>query len=86
LRTWAARFAERIAPRAETPFSEAAQRAFAFALGRAPTPNELTAATAFLERQSTTYRGAHEPARARTLALTDFTQAMLGLNEFVYVQ
>ena len=43
-----------------------------------------TATTAFLERQSATYSAGHDAARARDLALTDFTQAILGLNEFVY--
>jgi mono/diheme cytochrome c family protein len=53
-------------------------------LGRPPRPDELTAVTAFLEKQTALHReaGAKDPARE---ALTDYCQALFGLNEFLYV-
>jgi hypothetical protein len=51
------------------------------ALGRSPTPKELTAATDFLTRQSESYKREGKPDSS----LVDFCQALLCLNEFVYV-
>jgi hypothetical protein len=50
------------------------------ALGRAPTPAERERAQLFIERQSSSREG------DRVAALADFCQALMGTNEFVYVE
>jgi len=51
------------------------------ALGRSPNPKELAAAEAFLSRQAESYRKDGKP----DASMVDFAQALLCLNEFVYV-
>jgi hypothetical protein len=64
--------------------SDPVREAYRAALGRAPAPEEARAAAAFLEDQSASYaRDGRGDARGRALA--DFCQALLCLNEFVYV-
>ena len=57
---------------------------YRLAYGRVPSPEERTTMTAFLERQTASYRdsGLPEPG---TLALADVCQAVLASNEFVYL-
>lgn len=90
LRTWAERFARRIAPEPGTTPARAVRRAYTLALSRPPTATELQTATAFLEQQAEAYRSEDRASRGSTepaqLALTDLAQAMLSLNEFVYVE
>ena len=57
-------------------------------LGEIPDPEkterELKMAVAFVEEQTASYQ-AEQRADARQLALGDFCQVLLGLNEFIYV-
>lgn len=76
VREWAEAFASRLGP-------EPITRAYAFALGRAPTPNEAADAAAFVAAQTQSYAAAGKPNPASN-ALADFCQVMFGLNEFVY--
>jgi hypothetical protein len=64
--------------------AEAVRRGYTLAVGRSPRAAEQTEATAFLAEQRDSYRE-EKKADADLLALTDFCQALLGLNEFVYV-
>jgi hypothetical protein len=59
--------------------------AYALALGRAPTSDELAEAVAFLDSQTATYaaEGREQPAAT---ALADFCQVLLGLNETLHVE
>ena len=52
--------------------------------GRAPTADELADAVAFLREQRASYQG-EKKADAAALALADFCQVLLGLNEFMYI-
>ena len=66
------------------------RRAYRAAFGRAPTEVEINAAVGFLERQSgeiiaTLDTDAPRLNEARRTALVDFCHALLGSNEFVYV-
>ena len=54
---------------------------YRIALARDPSSEELTEATSFVNQQLTTYPGAD----ARELALADFCQVLMCLNEFIYV-
>ncbi len=60
-------------------------QAYQLALGRQPDAAELASSAAFLAQQTDSYRATH-PADAPALALADFSQALLGLNEFIYVE
>ena len=62
----------------------AVRRGYVLAVGRAPRPAELAASTAFLAEQRSSYRE-EKKADAELLALTDLCQALLGLNEFLYI-
>jgi cytochrome c553 len=85
VREYAHGFAKRIAPDAKTPVADAVRRAYLTALGRQPTAVEMSDAEEFIRAQTTSYETAKK-ADARTLALTDFCQTLLCLNEFVYVE
>jgi len=54
------------------------------ALGRSPTEAERKKGAAFLEEQARSYKAANR-ADAEQAAMVDFCQAVLCLNEFVYV-
>jgi hypothetical protein len=79
VRSCSAQFAAEIQKSAPTAQSEWIDAAFEKALGRAPTAAESQKAAAFLERQTQLRNG------DRATALTDFCQAVLSLNEFMYV-
>ena len=50
-----------------------------------PTRTERAEALAFIDEQTARYRAEQKPD-ARALALTDFAQVLLSLNEFIYVE
>ena len=66
---------------AALPSAEAVKTAYLRALGRAPADTELAAAVEFLRAQAASY-----PAGGAHLALADFCQAVVSMNEFVYVE
>jgi cytochrome c553 len=84
VRGYAHAFARRVAPDAKTPVEAAVRSAYRVALGRAPTTAELADAAGFVKSQAADYEAAKK-ADARELALADFCQTLLCLNEFVYV-
>jgi hypothetical protein len=89
-RTWAGHFARRIAAGKGISPDATVRRAYTLALNREPSASELEAATRFLQEQTENYRlemHATEVLQDHALlALTDLAQAMLSLNEFVYVE
>ncbi len=78
VRDCAKAFAKRIAPKPDTPFDESVKNAYLIALGRQPDTDESKDSVEFLTAMST--------KTSREQALTDFCQALMGLNEFVYVE
>ncbi|MEI6534165.1 MAG: DUF1553 domain-containing protein, partial [Verrucomicrobiaceae bacterium] len=70
---------------AALPVNDAVKRSYLTALGRPPADQELAMAAAFLQTQSESYKTAGK-GDAMELALTDFCQSILSLNEFVYVE
>ncbi len=69
---------------ASQPATDAVQRAYLTALGRPPGEDESATAAEFLRTQTAAYQAAGK-ADAPELALTDFCQSLVSLNEFVYV-
>jgi mono/diheme cytochrome c family protein len=63
----------------------AVTRAYLAALARPPTDGELATAADFLRTQTMSYESTAKPEAAH-LALADFCQAVLSMNEFVYVE
>jgi hypothetical protein len=85
VRTYAEAMARRISPASKLPLPEAVATAYLRALGRPPTDVELAESVTFLRRQADSYR-ATEKANASQLAFADFCQALMCVNEFVYVE
>ena len=82
-RQWALAFARRV--ESETKSAEPAQlvaRAYELALTRPPSDAEAQDAAAFIAAGNAAYEG---KPNAPTLALADFCQTVLALNEFIYV-
>jgi mono/diheme cytochrome c family protein len=77
--------ARRLAPASENGVADAVREGYATALGRAPTAKELDASVAFVQEQLASYHGDGKKD-ARHLALTDFCQVLMDLNEFIYVE
>jgi len=77
VRTYAEGFARRVASRATGSPAEAVRVAYAIALGRPPSGQELADGLEFIGDQA----AAHTEASA----LVDFCQTLLGLSEFIYV-
>ena len=70
---------------ASQPATDAVKRAYLTALGRPPSDDETATAAEFLRTQTESYKTAGK-ADAPELALTDFCQSLVSLNEFVYVE
>jgi Protein of unknown function (DUF1549)/Protein of unknown function (DUF1553)/Planctomycete cytochrome C len=81
VRAWTRGFAARIGKVEKTP-EGAIRRAYRQALSSDPTPEELAKGVAFVMSQEASYKG---KAEARELALADFCQVVMCLNEFMYV-
>jgi mono/diheme cytochrome c family protein len=84
-RSYAKAFAKRIVPEAATDVGAALRAGYVIAVARPPTADELADGLAFVAAQSASYQAAGKPD-ARDLALADFCQVLLCLNEFVYVE
>ncbi|MCE9608883.1 MAG: PSD1 and planctomycete cytochrome C domain-containing protein [Chthoniobacter sp.] len=70
---------------AALPANDAVKRSYLAALGRPPADEEQATAGDFLRAQTASYEAAGK-GDAAELALTDFCQSLVSLNEFVYVE
>jgi mono/diheme cytochrome c family protein len=84
VRGCAENLARRISPRDDTPLADAVRSGYLIALGRRPGEAEQADSVQFLQEQIDSYK-ADKRDNARQLALADFCQVLLGLNEFIYV-
>jgi hypothetical protein len=82
VRAWAQGFARRLP--AEKSLEKAVIAAYEIALTRTPTKEELADSLAFVRSQLASYQAAGRK-EAQELALADFCQVLMCLNEFVYV-
>jgi hypothetical protein len=85
VREYARALADRLQSAREKSVTEAIEAGYQLALGRKANATELERSTTFLARQGVSYR-ANGKADPDQLALADFCQALLGLNEFIYVE
>ena len=58
---------------------------YQIALSRSPERDELADTITFINQQMDSYRSSGK-SNARELALADFCQILMSLNEFVYVE
>ena len=84
VRTYAKKFARHIAPGAKTTVEDAVKLGYLTAIARPPTAEEFADSVAFVKAQTESYKTAGK-ADGRELALADFCQALMCLNEFVYI-
>ena len=85
VRGYAQQLGAKLLPIAEKSWEEAVTLGYRTTVGRAPTAAELADTVAFLERQSASY-AKQGKANGKALALADFSQVLMSLNEFVYVE
>jgi hypothetical protein len=84
VRGYAKEFGKRLAHSADRSIEEAVRSGYAIALGRAPRDQELADSVQFIREQAESYK-ADGKADGRALALADFCQVLMELNEFIYV-
>ena len=85
VRSWAEAFAERLLPQLNESTDKAIDEVYWSAFGRVPDDFERQVAIEFLTQQIDSYR-ANSEKDAEKLALTDFCQSILSLNELIYVE
>jgi hypothetical protein len=85
VRSWSAAFVKRFATNTGQPLADPVRRAYSLALNREPTQREQSDGMAFIEQQTARYESEQKEASSE-LALTDFAQVLLSLNEFIYVE
>jgi cytochrome c553 len=76
--------AQRVGAAKGKPPAEAVASGYLLALARVPSEKELAEAVQFIREQTASYQ-ADGKADAEHVALTDFCQVLLGLNEFLYI-
>ena len=84
VRGYARSFAQRLAVDAEESLSKAIVQGYLTAIGRRPSRAELHDSIGFLQQQMVSYTEDKLP-NARELALSDLTQVLMSLNEFIYI-
>ncbi len=85
VRNYAKNFANRIAGNSGTPPEVVVRSGYLTALARSPAPEELADGISFIKQQTDSYSAAGK-TNAGELALADFCQILMCLNEFVYVE
>lgn len=85
VQNYAKAFAQRLLPKANTSPTDAVRSGYLMALGREPDANELADSAAFISQQAEAYK-AEKKGNAMELALANFCQALMSLNEFVFVE
>ena len=85
VRLRAGELAQRVIREAGADSSARIRRAYLLALSRSPSQKELAVGLRFLAEHSAKRAARDKAADSALLALTDFTQALFGLNEFIYI-
>jgi hypothetical protein len=85
VRSAARNFARKLLESPRVSVEQAVRTGYQIALGRSPGEAELADLTAFVWRQMDSYRATSKDD-GRELALADFCQMLMCLNEFVYVE
>ena len=86
IRNWAVDFRQRIERDGNLELDNALRLGYQIALSRGPTNEELAAMRSFVNDQSADYQAGHGKDEARSLAMDDFCQLLICMNEFFYVE
>jgi hypothetical protein len=84
VRSVASDFASRLLESCGDDDTQIVRESFALAFARSPNNLEVQAAVEFIRSQSEVRR-ARDEADCRHASVTDYCQALFGLNEFIYV-
>jgi hypothetical protein len=84
IRGYAKNFAARIGSKDGATLEDAVRAGYLVALARPPRDDELRESTQFVREQMASYQAAKK-ADAQQLALADFCQVLMELNEFIYI-
>jgi hypothetical protein len=84
VRRYADAFARRLDSKTDAALSDLVRTGYRLALARPPSEPELRDSTEFLQEQIASYQ-TDRRENARHLAVADFCQVLLSVNEFVYV-
>jgi hypothetical protein len=84
VRQCANHLARRIAPAEDSSLEAAIKLGYLISMSREPNETELADSIAFVNQQTQSYRRSGK-TNSSELALTDFCQTLMCLNEFVYV-
>lgn len=85
VRGYALAFAKKLEPAAEASLEAAIDAGYETALGREPSEAERRESTEFVRQQLASYQSDRH-AQSRQMALADFCQVLMSLNEFVFVE
>ena len=85
VRNWAVSFRQRIQRDKNEP-DDAIREGYQIALSREPTNQELLRMRSFINKQSADYQAGRNKDEARSLAMDDFCQLLMCMNEFIYVE
>jgi len=89
VRDYARHFAKQLLaqqdPNTAVAWQPLVERGYVTAVGRHPSAAELKRGMTFLTKQAESYAN-DSNANARELAMTDFCQVLMSLNEFVFVE
>jgi hypothetical protein len=85
VRQYAKALAERIRPNDKVELAAAIRSAYLTTISREPTAEEAADSLDFIRKQSDSYKQSGK-SEAENRALADFCQALMCLNEFVYVE
>jgi hypothetical protein len=83
VRLYAEAFGKKLLPAAEKSIASAIKLGYLMSVGREPDETETKQTTAYIENQIQQYEAQKNP-QAKEIALANFCQILLSLNEFVY--
>ncbi len=85
VREYARSFANSLLPESKKSLADAVRKGYLTAVAREPSETELSDTVAFIKSQIASY-DSDKTANSRELALADFCQILMSLNEFIYVE
>jgi hypothetical protein len=86
VRAWAVSFHQRIQRDGKKKPDDVIREGYRIALSREPTNEELASMRSFIMEQIADYQSKHNKNESQLLAMADFCQLLMCMNEFLYVE
>jgi hypothetical protein len=86
VRNWAVALRQRIQRAGKKDLDDAIREGYLIALSREPTDEQLARMRSFINEQSADYQSGRSQDEARSLAMDDFCQSLMCMNEFFYIE